>query len=130
MRKTIIITFLASVSLIAAACTSSPKNQPEAPPATPQPGPTGFLTSDLLLPTLEESPGDAHIGVTVTNTGTEESSHELKLVIDGKVMATKQVVLAAGASRNVTFFTVLDRAGTHNVTIDQVSGRLDWAGPN
>jgi len=56
----------------------------ELPPLPPQPGQTGFITSDLILPTLEASTGDAVISVTLTNTGTAEVTHELKLVIDGK----------------------------------------------
>ena len=125
----IVAVVFVTVSLIVVACTSSP-NTPAEPPPPPQPGPTGFITSDLLLPTMEESPGDAVISVTVTNTGTSEASHELRLLIDGKVVAKKQVVLVGGASQNVTFSTILDHAGTHNVTIDQVTGKLDWAGPN
>lgn len=127
----IIATLLIIVSLGVVACASSPKTPAEAPPPpSPQPGPTGFLTSNLNLPTMGESAGDAVISVTLTNTGTAEASHELKLVIDGVVADTKQVVLAGGMSQEVTFSTTLYHAGTHNVTIDQVSGRLQWDGPN
>lgn len=121
---------LSSVLILAACGPTSKTPDASPPPPPPQPGPTGFLTSDLVLPTLEESPGDATISVTVTNTGNVEASHDLKLVIDGTVITTKYVTLAAGASTNVTFSTILDHAGTHNVTIDQVSGKLRWDGPN
>lgn len=120
---------LVAAFLAVAACTSSPKPSAEAP-LSPQPGPTGFITSDLNLPDMEESPGDAVIRVTVTNTGTAEASHELKLFVDGDVVGTKNVVLAGGASQVVSFSTILDHAGTHNVSVDQVTGKLDWMGPN
>ncbi len=124
----IVVAVLVAVSLVVAACAQTKTQEPPSPP--PQPGPTGFITSDLKLPALDESPGDATISVTVTNTGTAEATHELKLLIDGHIIDTKNVVLAGGASQNVTFTTVLDHGGTHNVTIDQVSGKLHWTGPN
>jgi hypothetical protein len=129
-RSRINAAFLVTLSLVIAACTSSPKAPTESSPPPPQPGPTGFLTSNLSLPSLEASGGDADISVTVTNTGTIEASHELKLMIDGVVVGTKSVTLAGGVSQVVSFSTVLDHAGTHNVTIDQVTGKLNWAGPN
>ena len=130
-RSWIVAALLVAASLLVAACASSPQTSTQAPPpTTPQPGPTGFITSNLNLPTMGESAGDAVIVVTVTNTGTAEASHELKLVIDGQVVDTKQVVLAGGASQEVTFTTILNSAGTHNVTIDQVSAKLHWDGPN
>ena len=130
-RSRIIAAVLIIASLVVAACTSSPKTSAEPPPPPPpQPGPTGFITSNLNLPTMDESPGDAVISVTLTNTGTAEASHELKLLVDGDVVGTKNVVLAGGASQVVSFSTILDHAGTHNVTVDQVTGKLDWTGPN
>ncbi len=125
----IIAAVLLGVSLIIAACAST-QNPPSSPPPPPKPGPTGFLTSNLQLPTLDASAGDAKIMVTVTNTGNVEATHDVKMFIDGQLVATKTVDLAGGASQVVTFETILEHAGTHNVTIDQVSGKLDWAGPN
>ena len=133
MRKSFIAAhIIAAIFLIANAC-GSPKGPAQGPTATttpPQPGPTGFITSDLNLPTLEASTGEATISVTVTNTGTAEATHDVNLLIDGQVISTKTVDLAGGASQIVSFDTILDHAGTLNVTIDQVSGILHWAGPN
>lgn len=123
----IIAVVLIWVLLIVGACAPTPETAAPEPPVL---GPDGFITSDLKIPDMEESSGEVSIGVTVTNTGTQEKTHTLELVIDGKVITTQRVTLAGGASRDVTFTTVIGAAGTHLVRIGQVSGKLDWPGPN
>ena len=90
----------------------------------------GFITSNLNLPDMEESTAEAPISVMVTNTGAIEKTHKLELVVDGDVVASQNITLPSGASRNVTFVIWLGTPGVHMVKIGQVSGELFWIGQN
>ena len=114
---------LIGVLIILGACAS--------PVTTPNPEPEGFTVSRLKIPVLQESSGEGvEIGVTVKNNGEEEGTHTLVLKIDGAVAETKDVTLAGGASQYVIFTIGVHQQGTHNVTIEQLSGKLMWPGPN
>ncbi len=128
MKITTIITrSLIGVFLIFSACT---KPAPVTPaPAIPEP--KGFTISDLKIPVLDESSGEGvEIGVTVTNNGEKEGTHTLVLLIDGSVVETKEVTLAGGTRRDVTFTISVTRQGVHKVTIEQLTGELMWPGHN
>ena len=82
-----------------------------------------FASSDLSI-----SPGEVEIGETVTisatvaNTGTATGSYKVTLKIDGVVEETKEVTLKAGASKEVTFTTSKDAAGSYSVDVNGLSG--------
>jgi len=95
-----------------------------APPPPPPPAPqAAFSTSNLVI-----SPAEADIGQTVTisllvtNTGSLESTYEVTLEINNLVVDTKEVTIAADASKTVTFTTYRDAAGTYTVAINGLSG--------
>ena len=66
----------------------------------------------------------------MTNNGEKEGTHTLVLKIDGSVAETKDVTLAGGTSRYVTFTISVTSQGVHKVTIEQLAGELRWPGPN
>jgi len=78
---------------------------------------TPFIISDLtIFPTEVDIGESVTISVLVTNTGDLTDSRRVTLKIDNEVVATKNVTLAGGFSRTVTFTTV---AGTmeHEITV-------------
>ena len=128
--KQIIMGLLVGIVLIMGACTpASAPSSPAAPVSKPQP--QGFTISELNVPDLQASSGDGlEIGVTVTNNGKEESTHKLVLQIDDAIVQTRDVTLAAGASRYVIFTINIHQIGTHKITVDDISRDLYWPGPN
>ncbi len=82
-----------------------------------------FASSGLSI-----SPGEVAIGETVTisatvaNTGTASGSYTVKLKINGVVAETKEVTLEASASKEVTFTTSKDVAGSYSVAVDGLTG--------
>jgi hypothetical protein len=77
---------------------------------------------------LSVSPSEVYIGETVTisvlitNSGDAAGSYTATLRIDGEVEATREIMLNAGASKEVTFTTAKDVAGTYSVEVDGLSG--------
>jgi len=54
----------------------------------------------------------------VVNTGGKSGSYEVTLKIDGVVADTKEVTVSAGLSKEVTFTTSKDIAGTYSVDVN------------
>lgn len=98
------------------------------PVATPTPTPSPskpaiFRTSDLTIAPSEANSGSlVTIRVTVTNTGELSGAYDVNLKIDDSVEDTQAVVLAGGASQNVTFSKWEFTAKTYSVTIGEQSG--------
>ncbi len=87
--------------------------------------PAAFATSDLAISPIEVTAGaTVTISVLVTNTGDLAGSHEVTLKIDNSVVATKEITLAGGASKTITFTTSRDFAGTYSVAVNGLSGTL------
>jgi hypothetical protein len=86
-------------------------------------GAAAFTSSKLSV-----SPSEVYIGETVTisvliiNTGDGAGSYTVTLKLNGVLEATKDVILKAGASGEVTFSTVKDVAGSYSVEVDGLSG--------
>jgi hypothetical protein len=86
--------------------------------------PAMFVTKDLTTSTIEcILDQDVWVGVTVTNTGGQEGTYPVVLMIDGVVARTANVTLRAGASEKVLF--TLNQASdlpalqpTHTVSVD------------
>jgi len=85
--------------------------------------PATFTIRDLTI-----SPGEVYIGapasfrVIVVNTGGESGSYEVTLEINGVVEETKEITVAAGVSKEVTFTTSKGEAGSYLVDINGLSG--------
>ena len=92
-------------------------------PVVVPPEPAAFSVSNLSVTPLEVEPGDTvTITVSVANTGGESGSCRVTLKINGVVEATKEVVLAPGASESITFTTSKDVAGTYSVDVNGLIG--------
>lgn len=86
--------------------------------------------AEFELSGLSISPSSAGIGETVTvsatveNTGDDEGSEEITLKVDGDEVDTKEVTVAAGASKSVTFSYTSTAEGTYDIEVDGLSGTL------
>ena len=95
----------------------------EEPPPPPPVPPAAFTVSHLSV-----SPGEVYIGervtisVLVTNIGGEDGSYEVTLKLNGVVEATREVTVNPGLSKEVTFTTTRDIAGTYLVDVDGLTG--------
>ena len=89
----------------------------------PPPAPAAFTVSKLII-----SPAEIDIGQSVTittivaNTGGETGTYEVALKINGVVEDTKEVTVHAGFSKEVTFTTVKNVAGSYSVDVNGLSG--------
>jgi len=96
----------------------------------PPPEPAAFTPSSLRI-----SPAEADIDETVTisisvaNTGGQSGSYTVTLKIDGVTEETKEVTVAAGASKGVTFTTARDEAGTYSVDVNGLTGSFEVVPP-
>ena len=86
--------------------------------------PAAFSVGDLVVDPAEAMPGDdVVISAEVSNIGGMSGSYTVAVDIDGVLEATQSVVLAGGASRNVSFTVSRDRPGSCVVRIgDNVGG--------
>ena len=84
-----------------------------------------FVTSALTLSPDEVGVGESvSIKINVTNTGELPGTYELILKVDGQVTDTKEVTLAGQESRQVMFVLSRNTAGSHVISIDDLSGML------
>jgi len=90
---------------------------------TTLPGETAFSAVELSV-----SPGTVYVGETVTisvlvtNNGDAPGSYTLRFKVDGLVEDTRDIMLNAGVSEEVTFTTVKNVAGTYSVEVGGLSG--------
>jgi len=85
--------------------------------------PAAFVASDLSITPDEVNTGEeVTISFTITNAGGITGSYEIPLKIDGAMEATQAVTLVGGISKEITFTTVKDTAGTYTVTANGLSG--------
>ena len=86
-------------------------------------GVAAFTSSKLSI-----APGEVYIGETVTivvlviNTGDGAGSYKVTLKINGAVEATQDVTVNANASKEVTFTTAKNVAGSYAVEVDGLKG--------
>lgn len=84
-----------------------------------------FKVSSLSISPREVKPGDVvTIAVNITNMCELEGTYNVSLKIDGRVEATKDVTLAGGASKTVTFTATKNVAGTYYVEVDGQTGTI------
>lgn len=87
--------------------------------------PAKFTVSDLSISPSEVTVGEeVKITVKVENVGEMKGTYTLTLKVDEAVEATKDVTLDGGASTAVTFTVKKDKAGTYDVEIDGLKGKL------
>ena len=101
-----------------------------APPVIVPPKPADIFTSNLSVTPSRVEPGDTvTISVRVANRGGQEGTYLVELKIDGVVVETEMVKLAAGASETVTFTTSEDMGGIYTVDIDDLSASFTVVKP-
>ncbi len=93
-----------------------------APPVVVEPLPADIFTSNLsVTPSKVETGDTVTISVRVANRGGQEGTYLVQLKIDGVVVETKRVTLAANASQTVAFTTSENIGGIYLVDIDDLS---------
>ncbi|MBL7125286.1 MAG: hypothetical protein ISS51_04245 [Dehalococcoidales bacterium] len=91
----------------------------------PPPSPAEFEISSLVITPTEAVPAEpVIISVNVNNTGESEGSYTAVLTVDGATIETKEVALALGASKTVSFSLVKDIPGTYQVGIGGLTSSL------
>jgi len=92
--------------------------------------PATFVASELSVTPAEVNISEeVTITTLITNTGELAGSYKVTLSIDNAVMATREVTLEGGTSKEVTFTAAKDVAGTYAVTVDGLSGTFVVRGP-
>lgn len=87
------------------------------------PTPVAFTPSSLNISPSEVNIGQiVTISISVANTGGEPGSYEATLKINGVVEARKEVVVAAGASEEVSFTTSKGAPGSYSVDVNGLTG--------
>jgi len=101
-----------------------------APPEVPPPaGPDIHLSGLSIVPSTVETGKDVAISVQLTNRGDQQGSYVVELKIDGVVVETEAVTLAAGESKPVAFTWSEGTAGIYLVTVDDLSGSFTVTKP-
>jgi len=92
----------------------------EAPP------PAAFKISSLKIsPTKVESGETVNITLLVNNTGGQTASYQVILKINGVAETSKEVILDAGASQQVSFTALKGAAGTYSVDVNGTTGTFE-----
>jgi hypothetical protein len=101
---------------------------PVAPPTTPpppQPKPATFVVSNMSVAPLTIKTGETStIVVTVTNTGEQQGSYKVNLMVNSAVENTSEVTLAGAASQKVTFTLTKSTAGTYSIAVDKLTSTV------
>lgn len=85
--------------------------------------PATFSLSPLTISPTEVNIGETvTIGVLVANTGGQEANYKVVLKIGGKVETIKEITVAAGGSKQVTFSIRKDVAGTYSIDVNGLIG--------
>ncbi len=83
------------------------------------------VVANLTVEPSEVKPGEAVVvSVKVTNTGGESGNYTVKLLVNGRVEATKAVTLEAGETKTVTFTVARTEPGTYSIEVDGLKGEF------
>jgi hypothetical protein len=86
-------------------------------------GPAAFVVSDLTISPTEVNAGETvTISVQVINNGDLAGSSNLTLKVNNVYVASKDVLLAGGATQSVEFTVTEDVGGTYNVDVNGLTG--------
>lgn len=92
---------------------------------------TGCARAEFEVTSLNISPAglaggeSATVTANIGNVGGSEGIYSAVLKIDGAVVETKRIVVAAGATETVSFTVSLDTAGTYEIALDSAIGTLE-----
>lgn len=106
---------------------SDPK---DSPPSMSTLFPWGPVVENMVVTPDRVEPGDeVKISINISNAGTSERSKSLTLAIDGGVIERRNVTLAGGETRTVTFTITREEAGTYDVRVDRLTGSFEVEEP-
>ncbi len=89
----------------------------------PSPSPAEFVISNLNISPVEvEAGGEIAIALEVKNIGGMEGTHPVSLWINNSLEETKEVTLAPGVVKTISFIVTRDEPGTYSVDIDDLTG--------
>ncbi len=112
--KCIIVTLIATSMIIPTGCKRAAE----------------FEVSFLVITPTEVLTGEpVTIKLDVTNTGDVEGIYTATLLVDGVAVETKEVEILGGEKVAVTFTLVKDVAGTYDLEVNGLSGRLTVLSP-
>lgn len=95
-------------------------------PSTPEEKPAVFEATDLTIYPVEATIGrSVQISVIVKNVGDLEGTYTVILKIDAETEATTEVALDGGTSESILFTFAPEKAGTCDVEVNGLTGRLD-----
>ena len=84
-----------------------------------KPKPAEFEVSSLSVSPSEVEPDEpVQVSVTVKNVGEESGTHTIAVKVDGATVDYKDVTLAGGESKSVTFTVTAKAEGSHTVEVD------------
>jgi len=93
--------------------------------AAVEPTPAAFTISSLGISPDEADIGEnVNISVRVDNTGETEGVYQLVCKVDGVVVDEKEVTLAGGSGKLVTFTLAIDEAGNKTIDVNELTGSL------
>ena len=85
--------------------------------------PADFTISSLTVSPAEAAPGETvTISILIANIGGQSSNYQVTLKIDGAVEAIGSATVAAGATKQVSFTSVKNVAGTYSVDVNGLTG--------
>ncbi|GEM_PF-1848320 len=87
--------------------------------------PASFRVNDLRISPTQVREGEiVTVSAQVTNTGGTRGSYSATLFLDGRIVATRGVILEADSSIPVTFAVTETVAGKHTVEVDGLKGEF------
>ncbi len=93
--------------------------------------PSLFTIADLSVSPTEVEPGGmVTVSALMSNDGGREGSYSLSLTLNEKVVDTKMITLAPGASQSVSFKLAREEAGNYRVALDGQSGEFNVVAPS
>jgi hypothetical protein len=92
--------------------------------------PAAISVSDLVIQPAQVKPGETvTISAVVSNTGGREGSYAATLTINGIKQQTRDLMLAAGERKTVSFSVTEDSAGHFKASIDRLEGSFTVTAP-
>jgi len=89
----------------------------------PEPEQAIFSISNLSIEPSEIYPGDTvTITVSVSNFGGQPGTHTMVFKIENEVEATRDITIAAGATKMASFTVVKEKAGIYQLEVDGLKG--------
>lgn len=87
--------------------------------------PAEFTVSHLLVtPHIAKAKQVVTVTADVSNTGEVEGNYSLALLVNGRKVETRELTVAPGVTKKVSFTLAKDTPGSHNIELGGMSGSL------